>query len=81
MNTEPVTKISEETLLQNFGEIARKVREGEVVIVETKEGDLRLRAENAGGNEILGSLSDVILGSSDDIVDPTTKPEDWNASL
>lgn len=74
-------KTNVSTLLREFPKVRRAALSGETVIIETREGDLRLTADKPSGSSILGAMKDSILRSDDSIVGPTTQDEDWNASL
>ena len=73
-----VMRTNVRTLLREFPRIRRAVLAGEDVIIETREGNLRLPAEKAPGHEILGSMKNQISYIDDSIVGPTTKNSDWN---
>lgn len=74
-------KTNVSTLLREFPKLRRAAFEGEEIIIETREGNLRLTADKPAGARILGSLKDEILASEDVIAEPTTEPGDWNPSL
>lgn len=53
---------------------------GEVVIIETREGNLRLTAEPRERGDLLGCLAGRI-SMDDDLDTPTSPEEEWRASL
>lgn len=53
---------------------------GEEVIIVTREGNLRLTAENKAGTSILGCMKGRFT-TADDLDEPTTTEADWNPSL
>jgi hypothetical protein len=69
------------TLLRDFPKVRRAAFSGEEVIIETREGNLRLTAVPRTGESILGSLKDEITFASDDLDQPTSPPSDWKPSL
>lgn len=74
-----ITNVS--TLLREFPKVRRAALAGEDVIIQTREGDLRLTADKPSGARIIGSMKEEILFSDDRIDRPTTTPDDWNPSL
>jgi hypothetical protein len=69
------------TLLRDFPKVRKAAFAGEEVIIETREGDLRLTAVPRTGKSILGSLKGEITFVADDIDRPTTSESDWKPSL
>jgi hypothetical protein len=69
------------TLLRDFPKVRRAAFAGEEVIIETREGDLRLTAVSRTGESILGSLKDEITFADDDLDQPTSPESDWKPSL
>lgn len=69
------------TLLREFPRVRRAALAGEDVIIETREGNLRLVADRPAAGEVLGALKERIIASTDDIVNPTSSHNDWKASL
>lgn len=60
--------------------VRRAAMAGEVVIIETREGNLRLTAEQEERGDLLGCLAGRI--SMDDGLDTPTSPDgEWKASL
>jgi len=74
-------KINVSTLLRDFPKVRRTVLSGEDVIVQTREGDLRLTAEKPREHSILGCMRNRFGRVSDDVVGPTTTDADWKPSL
>ena len=66
------------TLLREFPRIRRAALAGEEVVIETREGNLKITAEKSPGHEILGSMKNQISYIDDSKVGPTTKNSDWN---
>lgn len=54
---------------------------GEEVIVETREGNLRITAERPEASSIVGALSGQIKRMDDDLDKPTSDSVEWSASL
>lgn len=69
------------TLLREFPRIRRKVFSGESVTIKTKEGNMRITRERADGASLLGSMKGRILQANDQLVEPTTGPDEWRPSL
>ena len=69
------------TLLRDFPKVRRAAFAGEEVIIETREGDLRLTAVPRTGESILGCLKGEITFAADDLDQPTTTDSDWKPSL
>ncbi len=74
-------KTNVSTLLREFPRIRRAALRGEEVVVVTREGNLRITAEQPSGASILGSMKEIITACDDSIVEPTTSDSDWKASL
>ena len=68
-------------LLRDFPKVRRAAFAGEEVIIETREGDLRLTAVPRTGESILGCLKGEITFAADDLDQPTTTDSDWKPSL
>ena len=73
-------KTNVSTLLREFPKVRQAALAGEEVIIETREGNLRLIAEKKSGNQILGSMKDRFLQVDDSIIEPTTSEQDWMPS-
>ena len=65
------------TLLREFPKVRRAALAGETVIIETREGNLVLRAEAAEETPPYGSMSDRIIRSDDDLDRPTLAEDEW----
>lgn len=64
------------TLLRNFPKVRRAAMAGEVVIIQTREGNLRLTAEREERGALLGCLRGKIRNDHD-IDMPTSREEEW----
>ncbi len=73
-------KTNVSTLLREFPKVRRAALSGEVVIIETREGNLRLTAEKHAGASILGCLKGEVQIHGD-LTAPTTEPGEWDPSL
>ena len=51
---------------------------GEEVIIETREGNLRLVADTPSGSTILGCMKAQLLRIDDDVVSLTTTADEWD---
>jgi hypothetical protein len=69
------------TLLREFPKVRRAALSGEDVIVHTREGDLRITAYKPTTSSILGCMKGQVLYSDDNLDEPTTTDDEWNASL
>ncbi|MGJ8641277.1 MAG: hypothetical protein ACSHYA_17940 [Opitutaceae bacterium] len=69
------------TLLREFPKVRRAALAGEDVIIETREGNLRLTADIPEGGSIIGSMKGRFGITDDSITSPTTTENDWNPSL
>ncbi len=69
------------TLLRDFPKVRRAALAGEVVIVETREGNLTITAQRPSGSALLGSLKGRVLHLDTRIVGPTSPGSDWKPSL
>jgi hypothetical protein len=68
------------TLLRDFPRVRRAAMAGEVVIIATREGNLRLTSEPDERGSLLGCLAGRI--STDSGIDtPTSGESEWKASL
>ncbi len=66
------------TLLREFPKVRRAALRGERVVIETREGNLLLTAENPPGQPILGALKGRIYsGDGVDLTAPTTTEDEW----
>jgi hypothetical protein len=74
-----ITNVS--TLLREFPKVRRAALAGEDVIIKTREGNLRLVADQPVGVGILGAMKGQITRSDDSIAEPTTMEQDWSPSL
>jgi hypothetical protein len=54
---------------------------GETVIIETREGNLVLKAEASEETPVYGSMSDRIIRSDDDLDRPTLAEDEWVSKL
>jgi hypothetical protein len=68
-------------LLRDFPRIRRAALAGEEVLVETREGNLLIVAENPPTQQLYGCMRDEIVASDDTIDEPTLPTTEWNASL
>lgn len=66
------------TLLRDFPRVRRTVLSGEDVIIETREGTLRLTVDKPSGISVLGKCRDLVVHMDDDLDAPTTSPDEWN---
>jgi hypothetical protein len=73
-------KTNVSTLLREFPKVRRAVMAGETVIVETREGNLRITADRSEAKPLLGCLKGQIAVRGD-IVAPTTTDDEWKPSL
>ena len=73
-------KTNVSTLLREFPKVRRAAMAGETVIVQTREGNLRITADYSEEKPLLGCLQGKVqeLG---DLLAPTTDVSEWNASL
>ncbi len=69
-------KTNVSTLLREFPKVRRAALAGEVVIIETREGNLRLTAEPPEPGGLLGSLKGKIH-SDEDLTRPTSSAGEW----
>lgn len=69
------------TLLREFPKVRRAALAGEEVIIETREGNLVLRAEVAENTPVYGSMASQIVESADDIDGPTLQDTEWDSDL
>ena len=67
------------TLLREFPKVRRAVMAGQTVIVETKEGNLRITADRSEESPLLGCLRGKVSVRGD-IVAPTTADNEWMRS-
>jgi hypothetical protein len=68
-------------LLRDFPRIRRAALSGEKVLVETREGNLLIVAENPPTRQLYGCMRDEIVMSADSIDEPTMPTTEWGASL
>lgn len=68
-------------LLRDFPKVRRAALSGERVVIETREGNLLLVAENPPSRELHGCLRNEVISSDDDIDGPTLPTSEWDASL
>jgi hypothetical protein len=64
------------TLLREFPKVRRAAMAGEVVIIQTREGRLRLTADREGEGVLLDCLREK-MQSEPDIDTPTSKEGEW----
>jgi hypothetical protein len=69
------------TLLREFPKIRRAALAGETVIIETREGNLVLKAEASEATPVYGSMSDRIISSDDDLDRTTLSEDEWVSKL
>ena len=67
-------------LLRDFPKIRRAVLSGETVLIRSREGDMRLTRDSSEPKSLLGALRG-LARTGQDIVVPTTAPEEWKPSL
>ena len=70
-------KTNVSTLLREFPKVRQAALSGEEVIIETREGNLRLTAAKPRGRQILGSMMGRVVRVDDDIDTPTTSDAEW----
>ena len=68
-------------VLREFPRVRRAALAGEEVIIETREGNLVLRAEVAENAPLYGSMKDRVVASEDDIDRPTLPDSEWDSAL
>lgn len=68
------------TLLREFPKVRRAALRGETVIVHTREGDLRITANNSGKPPLLGCLAGK-MSLTGDITEPSTHSDEWTSGL
>lgn len=73
-------KTNVSTLLREFPKVRRAALRGETVIVKTREGDLRITADRANGDGLLGCLSGKIQLHGD-LSKPTSGLDEWESNL
>ena len=64
------------TLLRDFPKVRRAAMAGEVVIIQTREGNLRLTSERKQSGVLLDCLREK-LQSAPDIDTPTSPEREW----
>lgn len=69
-------KTSVTTLLREFPKVRRAVLGGETVIVETREGNLRITADHGEEPPLLGCLAGRVRVCGD-LTQPTTTLDEW----
>ena len=69
-------KTNVSTLLREFPKVRRAVMAGETVIVETREGNLRITADRSKEVPLLGCLQGQVIARGD-IVEPTASDNEW----
>ena len=69
------------TSLREFPRVRRAALAGEDVIIETREGNLILRAEASEKGPVLGSMANRIIETADDIDAPTLPETEWGPAL
>lgn len=69
------------TLLREFPKVRRAALAGEIVIIKTREGNLRLSKDNSSVRPVLGCMKGQLLWSDDAIDLPTSSDEEWSGSL
>lgn len=74
-------KTNVSTLLREFPKIRRAALAGEEVIVETREGNLKIVAECASEEGLLGAMKGMLVSSDNRLDQPTTVTGDWEPSL
>lgn len=67
-------------LLREFPKIKKAVLLGETVIIQSKDGNMRITLDNPEPQSLFGSLHGLVR-YSDDLTIPTTKDTDWKPSL
>lgn len=70
-------KTSVSTLLREFPRVRRTVLSGEDVLVQTREGTLRITADKPTGASILGRCRGLLIQTDNDLDEPTTGVDDW----
>lgn len=74
-------KTNVSTLLREFPKVRRAALSGEDVIIETREGNLRLIADITPGKHLIGSMKGRFGTQQNDLTEPTTSNDDWKPSL
>lgn len=72
-------KTNVSTLLRDFPRVRRAALSGEDVIIQTREGALRLSAYKPQQRSVLGRCRGLIVHMDDDIDSPTTQPDEWDS--
>lgn len=67
--------------MREFPRVRRAALSGEEVIIETREGNLVLRAEVAEAAPAYGSMAESVVKSDDSIDQPTLADGEWTAEL
>jgi hypothetical protein len=68
-------------LLRDFPRIRRAALAGEEVVVQTREGNLLIVAEQPPTRALFGCMKNEIAESADTIDEPTLPATEWNAAL
>jgi hypothetical protein len=74
-------RTSVSTFLREFPRVRRAALAGETVIIETRGGNLVLKAAAAEQTPAYGSMSARIIRSDDDLDRPTLAEEEWASRL
>lgn len=64
-------------LLRDFPRVKRAALSGEVVIIKSREGNLRLTLDLETTGPLVGSLKGLMRQTSDDIDGPTSQESEW----
>ncbi len=67
-------------LLREFPKVKRAVLSGETVIIQSREGNMRLTLDLQEPQALVGGLRGLVRAQGD-LISPTSEPMDWNPSL
>lgn len=67
-------------LLREFPKVRRAVLSGETVIIQSKQGNMRLTLDRSDSKPLVGALRGLVR-TCGDLSNPTTSLEDWTPSL
>jgi hypothetical protein len=73
-------KTNVSTLLREFPRVRRAALAGETVIVQTREGNLRITADRPEGGPLLGCLRGRV-SLRGDLTRPTSEAGEWDPKL
>ena len=67
-------------LLREFPKVKRAVLSGETVIIQSRDGNMRLTLDRPEPQPLVGGLRGLV-STHGNLSTPTTEPADWNPSL